>query len=188
MAQGGPGRSRHRSRLRSVLWLAVIAAVVLLWLNTARRLELRPAARSPSASALALIDTQGIPIGLEDYRGKVVLLNLWATWCAPCRREIPLLARLHRELGPRGLVVLGINVEQPPPENLPAFAREWGIDYPILFPAGPLAGSFEPSGVIPHSWLIDRQGKVRASHAGLASASSLRVACLELLEESARSP
>ena len=96
---------------RTAAWVAVFVAAVWLWTAASQRIPLRPADRSPPASPLRFRDTAGQVLDLGALRGRVVLVNSWASWCAPCRVEIPRLARLHRELAGRGLVVLGLNAE-----------------------------------------------------------------------------
>ena len=135
------------------------------------------------ASGLEMVDLAGQPLSLDNYRGKVILVNLWASWCGPCRREIPGLSRLQERLGPEGLVVLGVNVDELPAGRIREVSDDLGITYSVVVPTAPLTGSFRSSGVIPHTWLIDRSGRVRASHAGLATSRSFRRVSETLLSE-----
>ncbi len=163
-------------------WIAL--AVALVWVAVdARRIVVSAPGDSPPATPLLLVDSAGDTVRLADYRGRIVLLNLWASWCLPCRAEIPVLAGLGRDLGPAGLVVLGVNVESIPAAQAVAIGRELGIAYPVFRLGSDLTGSLETRGVIPHTWLIDRQGRVRASREGAVSGSSLRLACERLLAE-----
>jgi len=175
------GAQRGRGyRVAAAVGLALVA--VLFWLSQTR-IAVRPASRAPQASPLELRDLDGRELSLAGLRGKVVLINLWASWCGPCRSEIPGLTRLAHELGPRGLVVLGVNVEDLAPSRVAELGKELGIDYPIAQPAGPLTGTFADEGVLPQSWLIDRRGRVRASRAGWAPERAFRRACERLLGE-----
>jgi thiol-disulfide isomerase/thioredoxin len=160
-----------------------LALVALLFWRSQTTIAVLPASGAPQASSLALRDLDGNERSLAGLRGKVVLINLWAGWCGPCRSEIPGLTRLSSELGPRGLVVLGINVEDLAPARVAELGRELGIEYPIVQLAGPLAGTFADQGVLPQSWLIDRRGRVRASQAGWAPERAFRRACERLLRE-----
>jgi thiol-disulfide isomerase/thioredoxin len=132
---------------------------------------------------LSLLDTAERRFDLEAHRGDVVVLNLWASWCPPCRAEIPRLNRLERELSARGLVVLGVNAEELPLAGLGETAQKLGIAYPVALPLSPLTGALRPNGTMPQTWLIDRRGRVRASVVGLVSERALRSACERLLRE-----
>jgi thiol-disulfide isomerase/thioredoxin len=127
---------------------------------------------TPDASELAL----------EAFRGKVVVLNLWASWCAPCRAEIPRLNRLAAE-GHEDLVVVGVNVEGLDGGRLAGLMGELGIDYVVASPTAELGGSFAWNGLLPFTWLIDKGGRVRAAHGGLPAEHALRRACETLLGE-----
>ena len=121
---------------------------------------------------------------LSELRGRVVLVNLWASWCGPCRAELPALNRIAGELGPDGLVVVGLNIESLSRQAMEDIRHEWGIAYPVTLPLAPLDGTpWAGEGVIPHTWLVDRAGRLRASHSGRVSERSLRVACRRLVAE-----
>jgi thiol-disulfide isomerase/thioredoxin len=130
-----------------------------------------------------LRDLAGELVEIAELRGRVVLINLWASWCPPCRVEVPRLSRLHRDLEGDGLAVLGVNQEAMDDLRLAEVAAELGIDYRVVRVERGLGGSLRDEGVLPHTWLIDRAGRVRASHAGLPSEGSLRRACRRLLAE-----
>ncbi len=99
---------------------------------------------------------------LSEYRGTVVLLNIWATWCDPCRTEIPGIERLYRELGPRGLKVVAVSIDDAGAEgDIRDFAREYGLTFDILHdPTGEIQRTYQLIGV-PESFLIDRDGVIR---------------------------
>ena len=76
---------------------------------------------------------EGADLGLERYRGKILVLNFWATWCAPCRTEIPLLVAVQRDYGPRGVQVVGPSIDEPQDrESAERFARDMRVNYPVL--------------------------------------------------------
>jgi len=114
-------------------------------------------------------DMNGADVAMSDYAGKVILLDFWATWCGPCRIEIPGFIELYDEYGPQGFVVLGISVDDPA-EAMQSFAAELEIDYPLLVGADrdDVKDAFGPPIGYPTSFLIDREGKVCASHTGFA--------------------
>jgi thiol-disulfide isomerase/thioredoxin len=119
------------------------------------------------APHLTLKDLRGRAVRLEDYRGKVVLLNFWATWCAPCRAETPDLVKLQREYGAQGLRVIGVTY---PPESRAAvrrFVRRFKIGYPIIVGTRATKSLFIEGETLPSSVVIDREGKVRAVIEGI---------------------
>lgn len=119
-------------------------------------------------------DIAGKDVRLSQYRGQVVLLNFWATWCVPCRREIPSLAALHRDYQERGFVVLGVSVDKEV-RLIKPFARVMKMNYPVLIGAGrqDLNTAFGPFIGFPTSVLIARDGAICMRHVGLVSRSEL---------------
>jgi peroxiredoxin len=113
----------------------------------------------------------GSKFELAAQRKNVVLLNLWATWCGPCRFEIPELQRMHNELGPKGFEVIGVSVDEGGVEMVKQFVTEQKMTYPIVLdPEGKLANLFQTS-VLPTTALIDRSGKIVWKHYGLIEAN-----------------
>jgi len=162
----------------------LLALVVLVAFQRSRgAIRLVPAAEAPAVGTLTLLDTAGRTHSMHDRRGRVVVLNLWASWCGPCRREVPRLSRLHRDFESEGLTVWAINAEAFGGEELQRVAAELGIDYPAMTAVGRLDAALAGGQVLPFTWLIDRQGKVRAAHGGVPAEWSLRRACRKLLEE-----
>jgi thiol-disulfide isomerase/thioredoxin len=122
---------------------------------------------SVSAPSLALKDLQGRSVRLADFKGKVVLVNFWATWCPPCRAEIPDLVKWQRQYGRQGLQVIGVTY---PPTNRRAvrtFARQLKINYPVWLGSKATKGLFDLGETLPFSVVVDRQGKVRATIEGI---------------------
>lgn len=119
------------------------------------------------APVYAATTLDGQPIGLGDLRGRVVLLNLWATWCFPCREEIPVLQRLHEQLAAEGLEVVGVSIDVGGAQSyVREFANEFGVTYPIWHdPDARIANTFRTVGV-PTTFLIDREGIIRWRHLG----------------------
>lgn len=101
----------------------------------------------------------GAPDSLANYRGKVVLVNLWATWCPPCRAEIPALETLYRQYQSQGLVVLGIDQGESA-KVAGAFAHKLGVTYPVLVDDGQQYGRAYAALGLPTSILVDRSGKI----------------------------
>lgn len=114
----------------------------------------------------------GKRVRLSDFRGKPVLLNFWASWCGPCRRELPLITKLHRELEGKGLVVLGLNDELK--STARKFANENGLSFPTLYDAGAKVSRSYRVKAIPSAFLIDAEGKVVRFVRGSRDEASLR--------------
>ena len=119
-------------------------------------------------------DINGKDVRLSQYKGQVVLLNFWATWCGPCRREIPSLMALYRDYKDRGFVVLGVSVDKEVRLVKP-YAREMKMNYPVLIGAGheQFNEAFSPFIGFPTSVMLERDGTVCVRHVGLPSRSLL---------------
>ena len=119
------------------------------------------------APDFTLLNPDGKKVSLKDFRGKVVFLNFWATWCESCRDEMPSMQRLYREFGGKDFEIIGVNVKDRRPDAI-AFLKKLGVTYPILFDmqgeVGVLYGAFG----MPLSYLIDRKGIVIARLLGPA--------------------
>jgi peroxiredoxin len=107
-----------------------------------------------------LYSLDGHPVRLKDQRGKVVLLNFWATWCPPCREEMPLFEKLHREQRDKGLVLLAVSDEEP--ETVRSFLRQNGYTFPILLDPGRTVFDHYRVQGIPATKILDRTGRLRA--------------------------
>jgi len=109
---------------------------------------------------VAFQDEAGKPLKLSDWKGRVVLVNLWATWCAPCRKEMPDLAKLQKELGSDQFEVVAISVDRKGAEASSTFLKETGADNLKLYmePTTAIVGELQSAG-LPATLLIDRQGR-----------------------------
>lgn len=118
-----------------------------------------------TAPDFAMPDLEGQLVRLEDLQGKVVVLNLWATWCPPCVEEMPTLEELHRELGDEGVVVLAVSQDEEPARVGPWIA-ERDFTFPVLLdPAAEVGHRFGVSGY-PETFVIDRSGRIVHHHVG----------------------
>jgi thiol-disulfide isomerase/thioredoxin len=115
-----------------------------------------------------LTDMNGKPVKLSDYKGKVILLDFWATWCGPCRIEIPHFVELQKEYGPKGLVVLGFSVDDTV-DRLKPFANEFKMNYPVLVGLGreDVQDAFGPIWGMPTTLLISRDGRICRKNTGI---------------------
>jgi len=159
----------------------VVAGIVLVLaaaLYTATRLlgdELFPVAVGSDAPPLRAVTLDGTrrTKTLDDYEGKVVLLNVWATWCEPCRVEMPSIEKLHQEFGPLGLSVIAVSVDDAGMERrIVEFARELKITFEILHdPAKSIKAAYQIAGY-PETFIIARDGTIRKKVIGAADWSS----------------
>lgn len=130
-----------------------------------------------------LPDGSGKLFSLSQFRGRVVLVNFWATWCAPCRTEIPMLAELQRDYGSRGLVVLGLAVDDSGWSVVRPFAETAEINYPVMIADSKITDLFGGLKAVPMTFIIDKQGRVAAVHAGLCQKSEYQADIEAVLSE-----
>lgn len=118
-------------------------------------------AQEKRAPQFALRDINGRTVRLSAYRGKVVLINFWATWCPPCRAEMPELVRLQREHAAQGLQIIGITYPPETKTRVRRFARRLKVNYPIVLGSRQLKARFSSEETLPLTVVIDRDGKVK---------------------------
>jgi cytochrome c biogenesis protein CcmG, thiol:disulfide interchange protein DsbE len=173
-------------RLLAPVPIAVIGAVVALLALLAYGLasnEPQGEIAGEPAPELTLPRLSGNGTGsLEDYRGQVVVLNFWASWCDPCREESPLLQRWHERLATRGATVLGVDALDEI-GHARAFIEEYGLTYPMLRDGD--GSSREPFGILgfPETFVIDRAGRIAAVQRGPVTADFMREQVAPLLRE-----
>ena len=129
-----------------------------------------PALTSQQALGVALDDLDGNSHALADWKGKVLLVNFWATWCPPCREEIPLLVKMQAKYAAQGLQIIGIASDEPNDEVVRKFLKQMVVNYPILMSNGQSSEIVAALGGnligLPYSLLLDRDGKVLKIHPG----------------------
>jgi thiol-disulfide isomerase/thioredoxin len=117
-------------------------------------------AQEVKAPRLDLKDINGRVLRLSDYRGKVVLINFWATWCPPCRAEMPDLVKLQREHGKEGLQIIGVTYPPETTARVRRFARSLKVNYPIALGTREIKTRFSSEEILPLTVVINRNGKV----------------------------
>jgi thiol-disulfide isomerase/thioredoxin len=118
------------------------------------------------APPLQAQDIMGKPVSKADWGGKVVLVNFWATWCPPCREEIPELIELKKQYGDR-LQIIGISEDEDSPAKVLKFAQQKGMTYPIIMATPELIAEYGGVPALPTSFLVDTQGRIVTKHSGL---------------------
>jgi thiol-disulfide isomerase/thioredoxin len=126
-----------------------------------------PAPASDPAPAWTLKDLAGKSVSLADFRGKVVVLDVWATWCPPCRAEIPHFIEIQNEYKDKGVTVVGISVDSTGPADVAQFVKDNGMNYPIVMADEATATAYGADQGIPTTVVIDKNGNVVARHLGL---------------------
>lgn len=127
-------------------------------------------------------DLGGARVSLAQYRGKVVLLNFWATWCAPCRLEMPQFVEWQKQYGPKGLQVLGVSIDDHEAPVRP-FAAKMQLDYPVVMGTAKLSEDYGGVYGVPVTFLIDRRGVVRARFDGGSETGPILAEVKKLLAE-----
>jgi peroxiredoxin len=135
------------------------------------------------APDFALKDINGRTVHLSDFRGKVVVLNFWATWCPPCRKELPDFAELQAEYNGKGLQFIGIATDDDGLAKVKPFVESAKIPYPVLLPDPSIAAKYGEMNVIPVTFLIDRKGVLRAHYVGMRKKDVLEDMFKPLLAE-----
>ena len=119
------------------------------------------------APNFTLQSLDGKTLSLSDFRGKVVLLNFWATWCQPCKIEMPWFVELQKEYGSQGLQVLGVAMDDASPEDIGKFAKNMNVNYPVLIGKESVGDAYGGVQFLPATFYIGRDGKVRDKIFGL---------------------
>ncbi len=161
----GSGR-RHRAIPRSFFLFAIGMAVVpALGARPSPGADARTPAAPRSAPDFSRASLDHREIRLSAYRGKVVLLNFWATWCEPCVAEMPRFAQWQRKYGPRGLRILGVSMDDDEAPVRRAY-RKYGLNYPVVMGDEKLGELYGGVLGLPMTFLIDGSGRIRFQHEG----------------------
>lgn len=168
---------------RNLAIIAVVAAALaaMVWMSSHRArsgsgsmlAETAPV-KGKAAPAFSLTDVRtGKPVQLGDYQGRAVVLNFWATWCAPCREEIPWLVDLQKQYGPQGLQVLGVAMDDGGKDTILNFAQDMKINYPVLQGNETVGNAYGGVAGLPTTFYIARDGKIAANAVGAPSRSAI---------------
>ena len=176
-----------------LLILGVLAGILLLTNEananrsqpdneTAQLPSVVPAQVNFPAPDLSLNDVEGNPVSLADYRGRVVLVNNWATWCPPCKAEMPALQAYYEDHQDQGFVLVAIEAGEPADE-VAQFASDYGLTFPVWLDPDSAALEAFNNFTLPSSYVIDAQGTVRLAWSGAISREMLETYLTPLLEE-----
>lgn len=154
---------------------AVVAAMLWVGIHAARKntgsAPISGDLRGKVAPDFELKTLDGKDMKLSDFRGKAVLLNFWATYCGPCKIEMPWFVELQQQYGPQGFQIVGVAMDDASTEDIAKFAKDMGVNYPILLGKEAVGESYGGINVLPTTYFIDRDGKFVAREFGLQSRS-----------------
>jgi thiol-disulfide isomerase/thioredoxin len=158
-----PAPSKNRNPLALVFVAIVAAAMLYVGFHMARRSGSDAPGilgKSTPAPDFTLERLDGGNMKLSDLRGKAVLLNFWATWCGPCKIETPWLVELQKQYGSQGLQVLGIAMDDSGKDDIEKFAKDMGVNYPVLLGKEAVGDAYGGVPALPESFFIGRDGKI----------------------------
>jgi len=150
--------------------------------NSVKAASVKPDNQRKPAPDFTLKDADGKVVHLTDYRGKVVLLDFWATWCGPCKIEIPWFMEMQRKNKDKGFEVLGVAMDDEGWEVVKPFVADLNVNYRIVIGNDSTAEIYGGVDALPTTFLIDREGKIAAVHVGLASKKEFEDGIEELLQ------
>ncbi len=164
-----------------------LAVTAVLILGAAACSSYKPAAAAKgnqerkAAPNFALADSQGKTLRLNDFKGKVVLLDFWATWCGPCRIEIPWFMEFQRRYKDKGFTVIGVSMDENGWEAVRPFVEEMKMNYPVVIGTDKTSSDFGGVEVLPTTFLIDKEGRIVITRLGLTSKDEFEKAIQDLL-------
>jgi thiol-disulfide isomerase/thioredoxin len=157
---GKPTRFASMKSIQATFKTFAIAACLLATFTQA--------AQAAKAPAWELSDPHGKPVKSSDFAGKVVILDFWATWCPPCKAEIPGFIELQEKYRDKGLVIVGVSLDEQGPAVVKPFMQQFKINYPIVMGDEKTAQDFGGVTAIPTTFIIDKAGNIVKKHVGFA--------------------
>ena len=177
-----PGWRRALGWVENLVWIGLLAfAVVRLGPQVGAWLGVGPTLGAAPEFSVRTLDGQ--TLDNEGLRGQVTIVNFWATWCPPCRIEIPALQALHEEFADEGLLVLGLSTDAGGAGGVVPFLEERGVTYPVAMADGPTRNAFGGVTALPTTFILDRDGVIQHRVFGFFAPPAMRAAVRRLLRE-----
>jgi thiol-disulfide isomerase/thioredoxin len=184
-----PQKSSGRNPLALVVAAVVIAGMLYFGYHAAQRSSAAQLpgntfsgiTKSAPAPDFTLQSLDGQSMTLSDLRGKAVLLNFWATWCAPCKIEMPWFVELQNEYGSQGLQIVGVAMDDSSKEDIAKFAKDMGVNYPVLLGKEAVGEEYGGVPALPESFFIGRDGKIVDKIIGLKGKAEIEDAIKKAL-------
>jgi len=142
-----------------------------------------PKATRSAAPDFSLVDRSGHSVSISAHRGEVVLLNFWATWCSPCKREVPWLVEFQSKYKDRGFTVLGLSLDTDGWTSVAQYIDDARINYPVALATDEVTALYGGVGAVPMTLVIDREGRVAALHLGLLNKDEIEAEIVKVLEK-----
>jgi len=161
------------TRALTILSLGILAVVLTFNFLIAR-------VNDQAAPEFTLIALDGTEVSLRDFEGKVLFLNFWATWCSPCRQEIPGFLEIYDKYKDEGLEILGVSLDRQGPDVVKPFAEKMKITYPLAMANNEIMQAYQPGQYIPATIIIDREGNIHNKHVGYMDKAQVEKMFLEL--------
>jgi peroxiredoxin len=172
------------SRYRLAALAAALALVIAGCSRSTSESKVRPDSERKPAPEFELKDANGATVRLSDYRGKVVLLNFWATWCGPCEVEIPWFIEFEQKYKDRNFAVLGVSFDDDGWKSVRPYIASHKINYRIMVGSDKLGEQYGGVDSLPTTFIIDREGRIAAHHVGLIDKADYQNEILKLLDGS----
>jgi cytochrome c biogenesis protein CcmG/thiol:disulfide interchange protein DsbE len=168
----------------SRIQVAAVSFALLLFLAACSHppRELKSETQRQTAPNFTLKDADGNPVHLTDYRGKVVLVNFWATWCGPCEVEIPWFVEFEQKYRDQGFAVLGLSMDDDGWKAVRPYIASHKINYRVMIASEVVSQQFGDIDSLPTSFVLDRQGRIATNHVGLIDKRDYQNEILKLLE------
>jgi len=158
--------------MKKLIYLSVVLLTILLILGYANSVLSRTS-EFPEAPDFVLEDLNGNEITLDDFEGKVLFINFWATWCPPCREEIPGFVEVYETYSENGMEILGVSLDQRGVEVVKKFAEMYDVNYPMAMGTTQFVQDYQPGQYIPTTIIIDPEGRIRDRHVGYLDKATL---------------
>ncbi len=169
-------------RLHSLAIAILACAAMTACSNTNVKADVKPEKERKLAPDFALKDATGNTVKLSDYRGKVVLLNFWATWCGPCKIEIPWFIDFQQQFKDRDFAILGVSLDDDGWKSVKPYVEQKKINYRVMIGTEELSTLYGGVDSLPTTFLIDRAGRIAQMHMGLVSKSEYQKEIQDLLD------